>query len=86
MGHVARLLEAAGLVTVVIGTSLFRDRLAAMHLPRVLLTRHPLGRPLGAPGDHETQRRVLLAALDLLDTATASGTLVEWPQLYRPPQ
>jgi hypothetical protein len=85
VGHIARLLEEAGLATVVIATGLFRDRLAALRVPRTVLTRHPLGRPLGAPDDRETQRRVLLAGLDLLQTARGAGAIVELPQPYRPP-
>lgn len=84
VGHLARVLEEAGLATVVIGTSAFRDRLAAMHLPRTVLTRHPMGRPLGAPNDRETQRKVILTALDLLGSASKGGAIVDLPDSYRP--
>ena len=50
---------------------------------RILLTPHPMGRPLSAPFDVEKQRDVLKAGLALLDTATAGGTVVEYGVLYR---
>jgi hypothetical protein len=83
-GHVARAFEEAGIPTVVIMTSMFKDRVAAMNPARMLLTPHPFGRPLSAPFDVEKQRAVLEAGLKLLDTATAGGTLVEYPEPYRP--
>lgn len=79
MGHIARLLEEASIPTVVIGTRAFRDRLAAMRLPRTVITPHLLGRPLGAPGDVKTQRSVILSALDLLENAVSAGTIVDPP-------
>ncbi|MBI5714038.1 MAG: hypothetical protein HZC38_11550 [Chloroflexi bacterium] len=83
VGHLARMLEEAGLATVVIGTNAFRDRLAAMHLPRTVITRHPMGRPLGAPNDRETQRKVILGALELLESANRGGVIVDLPSSYR---
>ncbi|MCP4352432.1 MAG: hypothetical protein GY795_43790 [Desulfobacterales bacterium] len=77
VGHVARLLEEAGIPTVVIAVVSFRRRMEIMTLPRVLLTPHFMGRPLGYPGDRKRQREVLLAALDLFKTAEKPGTIVE---------
>lgn len=82
MGHVARLMETGGIPTVVIGVRAFRDRLAAMRLPRTVITPHPMGRTLGAPGNRETQRKVILAALDLLENAKESGTIIDFPGHY----
>jgi D-proline reductase (dithiol) PrdB len=84
VGHIARLLEESGIATVVIGSSIFRGRLEAMRLPRTLLTHHPMGRPLGAPGDRATQRNVLLAALELLNTATEGGRIADFATQYLP--
>ena len=84
IGHVAREFERAGMATVVIGTAVHRDRTVAMSLPRLLFAPHPMGRPLGAPHDAERQTEVLLAALDLLDTAVENGTVVDLPGGYRP--
>jgi hypothetical protein len=70
-------MESAGIPTVVIGTGVFRDRLAAMRLPRTLVTHQPLGRPLGRPKDYETQRRYLMSALRLLESAREGGTMID---------
>lgn len=84
VGHVARLLEEAGIPTVTLGIRAFREQLAAMALPRVLVTPHPMGRTLGAPRDHEGQREVILRALELLEDAEEGGTIVEFDGQYRP--
>lgn len=72
------------MATVVVAVRAFESRLRAMRLPRVLLTPHLMGRPLGAPGDSARQRATLLTALRLLERATESGTVVEMPGAYRP--
>lgn len=59
------MLEARGLATVVIG--LVRPHMERSGNPRGLFVPFPLGRPLGEPGDAAFQRRVLLAALRLLE-------------------
>jgi len=76
-------MEAGGIPTVVIGVKAFRNRLTAMHLPRTVITPHPMGRTLGAPGDHETQRKVIMAALELLKNASRPGTIVDLPGRYQ---
>lgn len=76
-------MEAGGIPTVVVGVKAFRDRLAAMRVPRVIITPHPMGRTLGAPGDVETQRKIILAALDLLENAAGPGAIVDFPDGYR---
>jgi hypothetical protein len=68
-------MEEAGIATVIIASCVFRDRLAAMNLPRTVITHHPFGNPLGAPGNRQRQRQVILAALDLLQTAKNGGVL-----------
>jgi hypothetical protein len=83
VGHVARLMEAGGIPTVVVGIKAFRERLAAMRLPRTVITPHPMGRTLGVPGDHEMQRKVVSAALDLLEGATDPGVVVDLPGRYQ---
>lgn len=47
--------------------SLIREHSAALQAPRALWVPFIMGRPLGVPGDAAFQRRVLLAALKLLD-------------------
>lgn len=66
MGHVARLLEGAGIATVIIASVPFKTRLEAMAVPRLVATPHLMGRPLGIPGDAAEQRRILETALQLL--------------------
>ena len=83
MGHLARLLEADGIPTVVVAVRAFLPRLEPMKIPRLVITAHPLGRTLGAPGDHQRQREVIVAALRLLETATRGGTMVEFAEPYR---
>ncbi len=53
-----------------------------MSVARALITPHPLGRPLGAPGDAERQLAVVEAALDLFDVA--EPTIRDFPLPYRP--
>jgi hypothetical protein len=78
VGHIARLLETAGIPTVIVAVQSFRKRLEMMTVPRALLTPHLMGRPIGRPGDRESQKRVLQAALHLLETADQGGTIVDF--------
>ena len=84
VGHVARAVEEAGTPTVVIQVQAFAHVARRMHLPRVVLTRHPMGRPLGAAGDVGRQRQVLDAALGLASAATESGTVLELDGSFEP--
>jgi hypothetical protein len=84
VGHVARVFEESGISTVIVAVKAFRASMEVMSLPRVLLTPHPMGRPLGAPGDQERQREVIMAALNLLGEAGGGGTIVELPGRYHP--
>ncbi len=81
MGHVQRAIEEAGLPTVSIYVRSFGHIPELMGLSRGLITRHPMGRPLGAPGDVERQRAVVEAALALLDSP--EQTIVEFDESYR---
>ncbi|HIF72575.1 MAG TPA: hypothetical protein EYQ61_08490 [Dehalococcoidia bacterium] len=83
VGHVARAFDEAGIPSVIIMSTVFRDRTAAMNPARILLTPHPMGRPLSAPFDIEKQKDVLRAGLALLDTANVGGTVVEYGEPYR---
>lgn len=65
MSALAHYIEAAGLPTTLI--ALVREHAAAMRPPRALWTSFELGRPVGAPDDPAFQRRVLQAALGLLE-------------------
>jgi len=78
VGHAARLLEAAGIPTVIVAVRAFRPRMEPMNLPRLLLTPNLMGRPLGLAGDAKGQHLVLSAAFDLLEMATGGGTIIEF--------
>jgi len=71
------MLEESGIPTVIIAIRAFRDQLEAMTVPRVVIAPHLMGRTLGAPGDSDTQRASILAALDLLEKAERAGTIIE---------
>jgi hypothetical protein len=73
VGHVARLLEEAGIPTVIVASRVFAKPLEAMMLPRVLLTPYLMGRPLGRPNDSKGQTAVIQRGLDLLQRAEKSG-------------
>ncbi|MBI2885887.1 MAG: hypothetical protein HYY02_01625 [Chloroflexi bacterium] len=64
-----RAIESAGIPTV--SLSIFRGHSEQLKLPRVLLTRFARGSTVGPPGEPQAQRRVLLQALRLLETASA---------------
>ena len=76
-------MEAEGIATVIIGTRAFQSQLNAMTLPRVLITLHMMGKPLGPPNNRETQREVLLEALDSLEAAEQVGSF-EYVATMRP--
>jgi hypothetical protein len=78
VGHVARFYEAQGVPTVIVAVEAFRDTLEGMHVPRALLTPFPMGRPFGAPGDSAQQSDVLKMALNLIEEATTSKTIVHY--------
>ncbi len=75
MSLVARYLEEQGLPTVVLSNGY--DITARAFTPRALFTNYPLGNPVGRPGDGADQRAGLLAALELLASATAPGEIVD---------
>ncbi|PKO04224.1 MAG: hypothetical protein CVU41_18195 [Chloroflexi bacterium HGW-Chloroflexi-3] len=77
-------MEESGIVTVVIATGVFSDRIKSMHLPRLVSTNFPMGRPLGAPLDREMQKEVLLSALDLIENANEAGVTTVFKGRYRP--
>ena len=75
VGHVARLLEEAGISTVLVGSEVFAKQLETMNLPRVLLTPYIMGRPIGRPDDKNGQMKVLEKSLKLLESAKKVGTI-----------
>lgn len=71
------MIEERGVATVAIG--LVKPNIAQTQPPRGLWVPFPLGRPIGEPEDPAFQKRVMMAALSLLETATSPGTLVDFP-------
>jgi hypothetical protein len=71
------MIETRGIATVVIG--LVRPHLESTKSPRSLWVPFPLGRPLGEPEDPAFQRRVLMAALGLLERRDGPVLLVDFP-------
>ena len=77
MGALGYFLERAGIATT--GISLVRENTVSLRAPRALWVPFPLGRPLGAAGHAPFQRRVIDAALELLN-ADAGPVLVDFPE------
>ena len=77
MGLVARVVEEAGIPTVVVSTG--RDLTALVRPPRSLFVNHPMGNPFGRPADVEQQIAILRAALALFDSVIEPGTIVDAP-------
>ena len=73
----ARVLEAAGIATVVMGCA--KDIVEHVGVPRLLFSDFPLGNAAGRPKDLESQAFTLELALKVLETAPAARTTVQSP-------
>lgn len=82
VGHIQREIESIGIPTVGVYVRSFGHIPELMGVARAVIAKHPMGRPLGAPGDGERQRSVVLAALALLERG--EQTIVELPDPWRP--
>jgi hypothetical protein len=82
VGLAAEFLEKAGFSTAVLTPTPEFHRL--MGVPRTVAIEYPYGRLLGQAGDREGQRKVLLAALSLLQEAQKPGEIrylpFTWPE------
>ena len=78
---VARLLETAGIATVVMGCA--RDIVEHVGVPRLLFSDFPLGNAAGRPNDPASQASTLAMALDLLAAADAPRSTWASPQRWR---
>jgi len=74
---VARVVEEAGIATVVVSTG--RDLSAQVRPPRTVFVNFPMGNPFGRPFDARQQRMVLLDALYTLESVKVGGELIELP-------
>ena len=77
MGGLGHYFEEDGLATTQI--SLVREHSEKMRPPRALWVPFEMGRPLGVPGDAAFQKRVVLAALELL-AAPEGPVLADYPE------
>jgi len=84
VGLVARVVEAAGIPTVLVSTG--RDLTEQVLPPRTLFVNFPMGNNFGAPSDLDQQRRILYRALTLIEEIDRPGAIVEldeqWPQSF----
>ena len=80
MGLVARVVEAAGIATMLVSTG--RDLTEQVKPPRSLFVNFPMGNPFGAPGDRNQQRRILTRALELTYEMTEPGTMVDFEETW----
>ena len=67
------MIEAAGIPTVSI--TLLREITERVEPPRALYVNRPLGFPLGQANDVRLQRRILMAALDMLSIELSAPVL-----------
>ena len=78
MSALGHMMEQRGFATVAIG--LIRVQMEKVRPPRGLWTPFQLGRPLGEPENSSFQRRVLLAALGLLERTDGPVILEDFPE------
>ena len=78
MGALGHYLEEEGIATV--GISLIRPQTENTKPPRALWVPFELGRPFGPPTDRRFQRRVLLAALQLLERGEGPAIIEDFAE------
>ncbi len=78
MSALGHYLEEEGIATVAI--SLVRPQTENTRPPRALWVPFELGRPFGPPGDADFQRRVILAALHMLERSTGPVTIADFTE------
>ena len=78
MSALGHYLEEEGVATVAI--SLIRPQTENTKPPRALWVPFELGRPFGPPSDSAFQKRVILAALRLLERATGPVVIADFPE------
>lgn len=74
---VARHLEENGIPTVMLASA--RDITANAFPPRAVYVNYPLGNTAGRPFDPSNQRAIVTRALEVLETATEPGMIVDTP-------
>jgi hypothetical protein len=61
------------------------DRKANVKPPRAMLVKFARGSMFGEPGNLKRQRRIILDALEALQTMTEPGTIQELPYRWKQP-
>ena len=79
MGLIQSLIEKSGIPTVSI--TLLREVTERVRPPRALVVDRPLGYPLGRPHDAGLQKRIIMAALELLSCPVQKPLLIEFLDL-----
>jgi D-proline reductase (dithiol) PrdB len=77
VGLVARVVEEAGIPTVVVSTG--RDLSTQVKAPRTVFVNFPMGNPFGRPRDTTQQRAILLDVLHALERAQEGGAVIDLP-------
>jgi len=80
VGLGSRLIEEAGIPTVIIGSG--RDIVEECGVARFLFVDFPLGNPAGKPGDIAMQDQIASLAIDLLERAFVPRTTVQAPVVW----
>jgi D-proline reductase (dithiol) PrdB len=80
---VARVVEEAGIPTVVVSTG--RDLSAQVRPPRTVFVNFPMGNPFGKPFDRVQQRTILLDALHALESIQRGGEMIDLPYQWHVP-
>ena len=62
-----------------VSVTVARDVTEAVKVPRALFLPWPMGHHFGTPFHRDLQRRVVLAALSLLESSEQPGTIVDLP-------
>jgi len=77
VGLAQREIERAGITTIALSN--IADLTMATSVPRLAAIEHPFGQTMGRPGDKDTQRAVLLAALEALEEMRMPGSIKHLP-------
>ena len=84
MSALGHYFEDEGIATTIV--ALVREHVVAMGPPRSLWVTFELGRPFGAPHDRALHKRVLAAALALLDAPGPGPVVEDYPEDAPHPQ
>jgi hypothetical protein len=76
VGLIQSAIEKSGIPTVSI--TLLREVTERVRPPRALFVDRPLGYPLGAPNDIDLQKRIVMAALELLSRPVQDSMIVDF--------